>query len=187
MSTAVRMKRAAQALLMIWLLASPGSASAQANPFSTHAKWMYAGLKFMLLRSADKMPEHNYRFKPTHVVRSFGQIIGHAADAQYRFCSIALGETNPAPAIEKTRTSKADLIAALKGAFAYCDRAYNTMDDVLGAQLVTFDGSPMSKLGVLDVNNLHSSEHYGNLVTYLRMKHIVPPSSEPGFAVKPPK
>ena len=184
MSTALKMKRAA--LVLICALA-PAVASAQENPFSTHTKWMYAGLKFMLLRSAEKMPEENYTFKPTDAVRSFGQIIGHAADAQYRFCAIALGETNPAPGIEKNKTSKAELIAALKAATAYCDRAYDSMSDASAAQLVKLDGRDFPRLGVLDVNDLHNSEHYGNLITYMRMKNIVPPSSEPGFNVQPPK
>jgi uncharacterized damage-inducible protein DinB len=148
---------------------------------------MYAGVKVMLLRSAEKMPEEHYSFKPTEVVRSFGQIVGHAADAQYRFCAIALGEKIPALAIEKTQTSKADLIAALKDAFAYCDRAYDAMTDASGAQTLKLGTHDMPKLGMLNVNNLHSTEHYGNLVTYMRMKNIVPPTSEPGFTVEPPK
>lgn len=175
------------ALLWICTCASPASASAQENPFSAHNRWMYAGVKVMLLRSAEKMPEEHYNFKPTDVVRSFGQIIGHAADAQYRFCAIALGEKIPALAIEKTKTSKADLIAALKDAFAYCDRAYDTLTDTSGAQMLKLGTHDMPKLGVLTVNNLHSTEHYGNLVTYMRMKNIVPPTSEPGFNVAPPK
>jgi uncharacterized damage-inducible protein DinB len=114
-------------------------------------------------------------------VRSFGQIIGHVADAQYLFCSIVFGEKNPAPKVEQTKTSKADLTAALKGALAYCDRAYDVMTDVSGGQMVKLFGSDTPKLGVLTVNSLHSVEHYGNLVTYMRLKNIVPPTSEPGF------
>ena len=72
---------------------------------------MYRALKFVLLRTAEKMPEENYAFKPAEGVRSFGQILGHVADSQYRFCSEVLVEQPPAPGIEKTRTSKADLTA----------------------------------------------------------------------------
>ena len=103
------------------------------------------------------------------------------ADAQYTFCSIALGEKNPAPKIEQTKTSKADLIAALKDAFAYCDKSYDGMTDASATQMVTLFGGDTPKLGVLTVNNVHTIEHYGNLVTYLRIKNIVPPTSEPGF------
>ena len=158
------------------------TAPAQENPFSTFNKHVYERLKNILLRSAEKMPEENYNFKPVETVRSYGQIIGHLADAQYYFCSVALGEKNPAPKIEQTKTSKADLIAALKDAFAYCDKAYDGMTDASATQIVKlFGDKDTPKLDVLTVNNMHSIEHYGNLVTYMRLKTIVPPTSEPGF------
>jgi len=153
------------------------------NPYTAFTKEVYAGVQAILLRSAEKMPEENYSFKPTDSVRSYGQILGHVADSQFFFCSRAIGENKPSLKIEKTRTAKADLIASLKDAFAYCDKAYEGMTDALGGDLVPLFGetSDTPKLGVLTVNNLHSIEHYGNLVTYMRMKNIVPPTSEPGF------
>ena len=158
----------------------PADAAPRANPLSAHSRMMYGGIKQILLRSAEKMPEESYGFKPTDAVRSYGQILGHVADAQYLFCSAALGEKSPALQIEKTRTTKADLIAALKDAFAYCDRAYDGMTDASAVQTVKFWGGDTPRMGVLNVNTVHSVEHYGNLVTYMRMKNIVPPSSEPG-------
>lgn len=163
----------------------PAAATTPDNPLSTFNKMVYNGVKGILLRSAEKMPEENYAFKPTEAVRSYGQIIGHVADSQYYFCSMALGEANPALQIEKTKTSKADLIAALKGAFAYCDKAYDGMTDASATQTVTLFGGPTPKIGVLEVNLIHSMEHYGNLVTYMRMKNIIPPTSEPGAMPKP--
>jgi uncharacterized damage-inducible protein DinB len=160
---------------------------AQDNPLSAYNKHVYGGVKSILLRSAEKMPEENYNFKPTDAVRSFGQIVGHVADAQYLFCSIELGEKNPAPKIEQTKTSKADLIASLKDAFAYCDKAYDGMTDASATKMVQLFGGDTPKLGVLTVNNIHTVEHYGNLVTYMRLKNIVPPTSEPGFQPQPKK
>jgi uncharacterized damage-inducible protein DinB len=148
------------------------------NPFSTFNKHAYARVSDILLRSAEKMPEENYTFKPTDAVRSYGQIIGHVADAQYLFCSKALGEKNPDLKIEQTTTSKAGLIAALKDAVAYCNKAYDGMTDASGAQTVPLFGGDTPKLDVLTVNNMHNMEHYGNLVTYMRIKGIVPPTSE---------
>jgi len=92
------------------------------NPFSAINKRGYERTKGILLRSAEKMPEENYSFKPVDTVRSYGQIVGHLADAQYLFCSAASGEKNPDLKIEKTKTSKADLVAALKEGLAYCDK-----------------------------------------------------------------
>jgi uncharacterized damage-inducible protein DinB len=170
--------------LVICLLA-PALASAQDNPLSTFNKTVYGAVKNILLHSAEKMPEESYSFKPTEAVRSYGQIIGHVADAQYLFCSAVLGEKNPAPKIEQTKTSKADLIAALKGAFAYCDKAYDGMTDASATQMVNFFGGDTPKLGVLTGNFGHTLEHYGNLVTYMRLKNIVPPTSEPDFQPVP--
>jgi uncharacterized damage-inducible protein DinB len=130
-------------------------------------------------RAADKMPEEQFAFKPDPAVRSFGQILGHVADANYRFCSIVLGESSPAPEIEKSRTAKAELMVALHDAFAYCGRAYDALTDASANQTVKAFGQERNKLGVLWFNASHNLEHYGNLVVYMRMKGVVPPSSEP--------
>jgi uncharacterized damage-inducible protein DinB len=154
------------------------AAPAPQDPLSTWNKLAYGRVKDILLRSAQKMPEENYSFKPTEAVRSYGQVLGHVADAQYLFCSIALGEKNPDLKIEQTKTSKADLIAALNTAFAYCDKAYDGMTDASAVQMVKLFGNDAPRLSALTVNNMHDLEHYGNLVTYMRLKNIVPPSSE---------
>ncbi|HEV8608474.1 MAG TPA: DinB family protein [Thermoanaerobaculia bacterium] len=151
------------------------------DPYTAYNKMVYQGVKAIVLRSAEKMPEENYSFKPTEVVRSFGQIVGHLADAQYTFCSKVLGEKRPEIKVEETKTSKADLMASLKDAFAYCDRAYTNMTDASGADTIKFMGRDTPKLGALTTNSLHTVEHYGNLVSYMRMKGIVPPSSDPEF------
>ena len=148
-------------------------------------KYMYTQLQQFVLKSAERMPEENYGFKPVDSIRSYGQVLGHIADAQYRFCSIALGEKSPAPKVEQTKTSKADLTAALKEAFAYCDKAYDAMSDATANQPVKMFGTDAPKLGVLIVNSTHTTEHYGNLVTYLRMKGIVPPTSDAGSLARP--
>ena len=170
--------------ILLCLFASATIAQAQDNPLSAFNKRGYGRTKNILLRSAEKMPEENYNFKPVDTVRTYGQIIGHLADAQYLFCSTALGEPNPDKKIEKTKTSKADLIAALNEGFAYCDKAYDTMTDAAGAQMVKFFGNDAPKLGLLSMNIGHNMEHYGNLVTYMRIKNIVPPTSEQAPASK---
>ena len=168
--------------LVICLFALASVMLAQDNPLSAFNKKAYAQVKDWLLRSAEKVPAENYDFKPTDAVRSFGQVVGHVADAQYVFCSAALGEKGPTPNVEKTKTSKPELIAALKDAFAYCDKAYDTMTDASAAQMLKLHGTETPRLDVLTVNLMHSVEHYGNMVTYLRLKNIVPPSSEPPAA-----
>lgn len=161
----------------LFLIGGCAAASAQ-NPMAEGQKFLHDMAKNNILRSAEKMPEENYSFKPVPEVRSFGQLLGHIADAQYLFCAPVLGKPNPAPGIEKTKTSKADLIAALKEAFAYCDSAYAGLTDAQLAEKVKFFGREQTKATVLSFNTAHNNEHYGNIVTYLRMKGIVPPSSE---------
>ena len=176
--------------MLLCLLALPAISQEKQpsdNPLSAFTKRVYGFQKGILLRSAEKMPEEDYNFKPTETVRSYGQIIGHLADAQYLFCSKVLDEKNPEPKIEQTKTSKADLIAALKGAFAYCDKAYDGMTDAAATQTVKLFGGDKPKPVVLTINNMHTVEHYGNLITYLRLKNIVPPRSEPRSQPQPKK
>ncbi len=149
-----------------------------ANPIATSEKGFYMMVSGNVVAAAEKMPEENYSFKPTPDVRSFGQLIGHAADAQYMFCAIASGDTPSPKGIEKSKTSKADLVGALKEAVAYCNKTYSNMTDAQGSQMVKFMKFNLARLTVLSVNTAHTDEHYGNIVTYLRLKGIVPPSSE---------
>jgi len=161
-------------------LAATSLAQPPANPLSGGEKAFYGMVSGALIGGAEKMPEENYSFKPTPDVRSFGQLVGHAAAAQYLFCSIAAGEKNPMTTnIEETVTSKAALVQALKDGVAYCSKVYSAMTDAQASQLVKLFGRDAAKLTVLSVNTGHSDEHYGNMVTYLRLKGIVPPTSEP--------
>src|SRR5207248_6635080 len=88
-------------------------AQAPSNPLSAGEKGLYGYIKPDLIKAAEKMPEENYGFKPTPEVRSFGQIVGHVADAQYMFCSTVLADGTKPQGIEKSKTSKADLVKAL--------------------------------------------------------------------------
>jgi len=157
---------------------SQAQATAPADPITASEKGLYSLMSGAVIRAAQKMPEENYSFKPTPEVRSFGQLVGHVADAQYGFCSLASGETNPAKGIEKTKTTKADLVAALKEAVAYCNKAFDSMTDAKGSEMVKFMNFNIAKLTVFSLNTAHADEHYGNMVTYLRIKGIVPPTSE---------
>ena len=145
---------------------------------SGYPKMVQKQVTAWIARAAEKMPEEEYAFKPDPAVRSFGQILGHIADADYLFCSAFLGENSPSPGIEKTKTTKAELTSALHDAFAYCNRAYDTLTDANANETVKAFGQERNKLGVLWFNASHNLEQYGNLVVYLRLKGIVPPSSD---------
>ena len=154
-----------------------GSTTAPANPISESEKGVYAMLSGVVIAAAQKMPEESYSFKPTPEVRSFGQLVGHLADANYYFCSTAAGETKPSD-VEKSKTAKADLVAALKEAVAYCNKTYAAMTDAKGSEMTKMMNFNMAKLTVLAANFAHNYEHYGNMVTYMRIRGIVPPTSE---------
>ena len=159
--------------------APQAAAAPPANPITVSEKGLYAFLSSSVVRAAEKMPEENYSFKPTPDVRSFGQLVGHVADANYMFCSKAAGEDSPNKgSIEKTKTSKADLVAALKDAVAYCGKTFDGMTDAKGSEMMQLFSFHLAKLTVLSLNTAHTDEHYGNMVTYLRLKGIVPPTSE---------
>lgn len=127
--------------------------------------------------AAEELPEAKYAYKPTPEVRSFGQLVGHVAGAQYLICGAALGEpTREEDAIEKTKKTKADLVAALKESTQYCTRAYGQTDKAAQGKTKLF-GQERTRLYALGLNATHDAEHYGNIVTYLRINGIVPPSS----------
>ena len=137
-------------------------------------------IKRNILRAAEKMPESDYGFQPVPEVRTFGQLLGHVANAEYNYCSSAAGEKSPNTVnVEKTKTSKADLTAALQAAFDYCDKIYAGATDAKVADMGKQGNNERNKLGLLMGNVSHANEHYGNIVTYMRIKGIVPPSSEP--------
>ena len=156
----------------------PAQSAPPANPITASEKGFYSFVSGAVVGAAQKMPEENYSFKPTPEVRTFGQLVGHVADASYMFCSQVTGEANPAKDIEKTKTSKADLVAALKDGVAYCNKAFDSMTDAKGSQMIKLFNFDLAKLTVFSINTAHTDEHYGNMVTYLRLKGIVPPTSE---------
>jgi uncharacterized damage-inducible protein DinB len=167
--------------LLFLVLAATAACSvplwSQDNPLSTEAKSDYKVVRNLVIRAAEKVPDAGYFFKPTPEVRSFGQLIGHIADDQYRYCSAAKGESKSSQ-FEKDPPPKAEMVAALKSAFAYCDTAYEELVDASATEKVVFLGRTIPKLTVFTLHAGHAWEHYGNAVVYMRLQGIVPPSSE---------
>jgi uncharacterized damage-inducible protein DinB len=147
--------------------------------FSRAVKARFDNIKRDIVDAAEAVPENEYAFKPTPQVRSFGELVGHIADAQNFFCGVAAG-TNPeySDAIEKSKSpTKAALVSALKASVATCDDAYAKTTAANALELVKA-GKGDALRGMMLVDNIsHDNEHYGNIVTYLRLKKLVPPSS----------
>jgi uncharacterized damage-inducible protein DinB len=178
-------------VLLGFLLAIPAAAQTAppvtANPISTWLRGAYTGNRNNIVRSAEKMPEENYGMRPgpQEEVRTFGQQVGHVARYNYLWCSQAKGEKNPSTGtdLEKLPT-KAELLKALNDAFAYCDGVYAALTDTSGLEVIdiTQESGRQTRnmrIALLIQNYGHNNEIYGNIVTYLRMKSIVPSSSEP--------
>ena len=161
---------------------SDGGADQLLSPsMAASVKAMHGVIRRNLAEAAAAMPAADYAFKPTPQVRSFGQLIGHVVNANFYFCSQARGEKMPsATDFEKTAEKEA-LVKALNEALAYCDAAYDGTTDANVGQAVTVQGrgggKPTTRGLVLTFNTTHNNEHYGNVVVYLRLKGVVPPST----------
>ena len=135
-------------------------------------------IRSLVVRSAEKVPENLYDFKPTPEVRSLAGVLGHIADGNNLLCGLAAGEKPKFDQSNEKKTTRADLLAALKASYAACDKVFAGTTDANATTAVDFFGQKETRFGMLAVANSHMWEHYGNLVTYMRLKNIVPPSSE---------
>jgi len=167
------------------LLGGVSALSAQTvNPLSAEVKWSYGSIKNNLVKLAEKMPAEDYNFRPTPEVETFGRRVAHIADANMSVCSGLDGERKRLGAASKT--TKEELVAALKESFAYCDTVFGALTDRTAQEMVNsrlggpFPPDPMrSRLATLYNLVRHSNEMYGYMALYLRLKGIVPPTSAP--------
>lgn len=168
---------------------APAPAPQQPPPptdIATNLKRQHAAIRKNLSASAAKMAEADYAFRPQGVdpvVRTFGQLIIHLANANNSFCARALGEQPKAGADEKATMTKAELVKLLEDSLTLCDRAYDGLTAASAVEMLKVAGRNNTVVETARanplINNLsHNNEHYGNLVTYMRAKGLVPPSSE---------
>ena len=142
-----------------------------------------ANIKRAVVGSAEKMPPEHFVSKPTPEVRSFAQLVGHIVEVNYQFCSAVKGVPNPNAGRKlEALTDKAALVQAARDGFAFCDDAFAKTADQNVVELITVGQAPNTRQ-IARGNQLvfavtHSNEHYGNLVTYMRLKGVVPPTSE---------
>jgi hypothetical protein len=171
--------------LMLVVLGNACTLLAQSqNPLSAEVKWSYTSIKNNLLKLADKMPAEDYGFRATPDVETFARRIAHITDANMNVCTGLNGERKPLGAASKT--SKADLVAALKESFAYCDRVFDALTDKTAVEMVSsrlggpFPPEPTrSRLATLYNLVRHSNEMYGYMAVYLRLNGVIPPTSAP--------
>lgn len=159
--------------LAVVLTAAP--AAAQGQDFSMRGQ--YNMVKDWITKSAALIPESDYGFKPTPEVRSIGQLLGHIANATGMICLAANGTKTPITGNAEQLKTKAELQKALASTFAACDAVWNASTPAWATETTDMFGAQQTRLTVLTFNTAHTFEHYGNLVTYMRLKGLVPPSS----------
>jgi uncharacterized damage-inducible protein DinB len=159
----------------------------QTITLSAGLKRSWDGIKRNVAEAAEKMPEANYGFKPTPDVRSFAELVGHVAESQHASCLRLKGEQIPFErgSIEK-KTAKAELVKAMQDSIAACDGVYGTATDESLVKMTKVGQNEIAPVNWLWSNISHSNEHYGNMTTYMRLKGLVPPSTERAQAPRKP-
>ena len=145
------------------LVLSASPVASQAPSAGEELRKSFAAVHEAVARSADMVPANKYTYKPVATVRTFGELVAHIADSYLYYCTFASGrKVEWSDAIEKGKTDKATVTLKLKESVAVCNAAYAS------------NGSHVGGL----INNVgHTNLHYGNVITYLRMMGLVPPSS----------
>ena len=155
-------------LILCCLLAPAATSFAQSTPektpdVSTDVRNGFNEVNEWVTKAAEMVPAEKYSYRPVDTVRTFGQLIAHITDSYNYFCAHAVGNkvewSTPA---EKGATDKDTLLPKLKEAVGKCNAAYS---------------SGNGQLRPLFTNVGHTSLHYGNIITYMRMMGKVPPSS----------
>jgi hypothetical protein len=150
-----------------------------ANPLSTEVKQAADRVANNLLKMAEKMPEEFYAFQATPEIRTFAGTFGHTVDARMRTCAGVTGSGTQLNA--SAMKAKADLVAAMKSSIAECDKAFASLTDASVVQLSAGGRGPArSRLASLYGMVAHDNEEYGYMAVEMRLKGVVPPSSEGG-------
>jgi uncharacterized damage-inducible protein DinB len=181
--------RGAGITVALFALAVPLSSAQtppQARPPQTFALYLqgqYATLKRNLTGSVDKMPAEHFSFKPVPEVMSYAELLTHIVETQYGYCSTVKGVAFPGASMNFKVTDKAAVGQLVKDSFAYCDESFAAVTNENALEMFTRGTAPnqrqLARVNQLTQLIVHGNEHYGNLVTYMRMKGIVPPSSTP--------
>jgi uncharacterized damage-inducible protein DinB len=168
-----------QAFVLTALIAATAAGQTSAPSVTREARALWKSNIGYIVQAAEELPEAMYAYKPTPDVRSFAALFGHIAGSQKMYCAMALGDKVPDEGdVEAAAKTKAALVAALKESNAYCEKAYALQEDKLKAPVDVF-GETHPRLYPLLANAAHNGEHYGNIVTYMRLNKLVPPSSRP--------
>jgi uncharacterized damage-inducible protein DinB len=156
-----------------------GSALGQGSPLASEVQHAYAAVKPNILKAAEKMPAEDYGYKPTPDIRTFARVVNHVIEAQIHICGAANHvDPSAAPKVPADTADKAAILEALNASFAECDKAYAALTDANMTEMLQAGPMKRSRLSLMWGNVSHDNEQYATLALYLRLKGLVPPSSE---------
>jgi uncharacterized damage-inducible protein DinB len=167
----------------------PTQSETETAPILKSARDLYEIVKGDVIAAAEVMPGSGYSLKIDPKVRTFAQQVAHIADTNYLFASCCLGDANPFPGVtpaepgvlERTKTTKDEILSVLRSSFAYCDRAFDLASDNALTETVEFSAArsrTVNKAFLLNLAFFHAAHHYGAMTLYLRAQRIVPPSTQ---------
>jgi uncharacterized damage-inducible protein DinB len=160
------------------LAQGPAASTAPAGP-AGEAQGNYARLKVNILKAAEEMPMEDYTFKPTADVRTFARVVNHVSEAQLHSCGVANHTAMDALAkVPEETADKAAIVDALKASFAECDKAFAALTDANLGEMLEAGKTKRSRVGLMWGTVSHDNEQYATLALYMRLKGLVPPSSE---------
>ncbi len=173
-------------LATAWLAAAQGQ-MAPPKTLAESIQRAHATAFRNLVESAEKMPEADYNFVAAKDIRTFGGFIGHVINSSYANCARAKGEANPNKVdFETSPPPKAKLVEGIKAAQAYCDAVYNAQTDATLTEMIPQGQAQVPRGNVLVGNIAHNNNEYGQIVLLLRLKGIVPPSTERANQMRKP-
>lgn len=184
----IQHRRAGTLVAIVALTVLPLAAQTPAQPrppqtFPSYLQGQYATLKRNITGSVDKMPADHFAFKPVVEVMSYAEMLSHIVETQYGYCSTVTGAANPGAGLNFKVTEKVGIGQLVTNSFAYCDKAFAEVTNENALEMLTRGSAPnqrqLARVNQLTQLIVHGNEHYGNLVTYMRIKGIVPPSSAP--------
>lgn len=181
----------ARALASVLVCALSGPLTAQDAPktppptmASQVGQW-FRMIEESFVAAAEAMPDEKWSFAPSggafDGVRTFGEQVKHVACANYGFF-MEIERKTPPDLCEKggpdPAKTKAEVLTYLRNSFKYGQDVLSRMTpqnalDPAGGRY----GGESTRLGLSTLAIWHASDHYGQMVVYLRMNGIVPPAS----------
>ncbi len=168
----------APALTAIAQMPAPAQAQKTAEPTPIgEVMNAYKQTKTIIIASAEAMPAEDFSFKATPDIRTFAEMFTHVAQVQESICPVIAGTPPATRPVQSTAATKEEVLAVIKHSFDVCDATYASVTEANMNEVAGSGFMRGTKLGDMWKNVAHNNEMYGQMVIYLRLHGIVPPST----------